>query len=286
VEKNRRLHKPAGYVHLKMPAETANYIPKLQAVKNIVADPQRYGLTLEDIPNQPYFTRVALPAHMDVKRAAALAEMAVDEFRSLNPAHNRPVITPTGTTGVLLPVDKAQVFHANFEANDDPLVTWQVYTLRPKESLETVASRYGLAPATLREVNGIGPRRHLKPGQSLLVPTPSEAQGSDIEHAYSTLSRPPAFVDAAPRHHKVRRGETLQSIAMDFGVSPAELARWNHLKGGKVRPGQRIVLAPQAPGHAKAARTGKSAKQAPGVVRVKHTPSRSTGGRQHLAARN
>ncbi len=286
MEKNRRRNKPTGYLDLKMPAETANYLPKLQAVKNIVADPQRYGLTLEDIPNQPYFTRVALPAHMDVKRAAALAEMEVDEFRSLNPAHNRPVITPTGSTSVLLPVDKAEVFHANFEANDAPLVTWQVYTLRPKESLETVASRYGLAPATLRQVNGIGPRRHLKPGQSLLVPTPSEAKGSDIERAYSALSRQPAFVDAAPRHHKVRRGETLQSIAEDFGLSPAELARWNHLKGGRVSPGQRIALAPPAPKQARAARSGKASKQAPGVIRVKHSPSRPGGGRQQFAARN
>ena len=287
MEKNRRQDKPAGYLDLKMPAETANYVPKLQAVKNILGDPRRYGITLEDIPNQPYFTRVTLPAHMDVKRAAALAEMGVDEFRSLNPAHNRPVITPVSHTTVLLPVDKADVFHANFEANDDPLLSWQVYTLRPKESLESVAGRHGLAPATLRQVNGISPRRNLKAGQSLLVPAPGVVPAASIETAYSALSRQPAFLDASQHHHKVRRGETLQSIAADFGLSVSDLTRWNRLKGGKLTPGQRVALAPQAPKHARSGRGGKAYKPAqPGVIRVKHAPPRNSKGRQQMAARN
>lgn len=288
IERNRRLQKPTGYVDLRMPAETANYVPKLQAVKNIVADPARYSLSLEDIPNQPYFTRVTLPAHMDVKRAAALAEMEVEEFRSLNPAHNRPVITPAGGASVLLPVDRAEVFHANLESNDDPLVTWRVHSLRPGETLESVASRFGLAPATLRQVNGIGARRHLRAGQALLVPTPGASQASEVDLAYTALSRQPAFMDSAPRFHKVRRGETLPSIAADFGLNASDLARWNHLKGGKPRPGQRISLVPPAPKHARAAHrsnAGKAAKPAARNPRTKpNSPSRPAGARPHLAA--
>lgn len=290
VEKNRRLQQPAGYLDLRMPAETSNYVPKLQAVKNIVADPERYGLNLEDIPNQPYFTRVALPAHMDVKRAAALAEMEVEEFRSLNPAHNRPVITPAGGASVLLPVDRAEVFHANFESNDDPLVTWRVHTLRPRETLESVAGRFGLAPATLRQVNGIGARGHLKAGQALLVPTPGASQSGDVDLAYGVLSRQPAFIDAAPRFHKARRGETLQSIAADFGLSASDLARWNHVKGGKPHPGQRIALAPPAAKHARSgyrSTAAKASKRTPRGVHTKpHPAPRPAGARPQLAARN
>jgi membrane-bound lytic murein transglycosylase D len=288
VERNRRLQQPSGYLDLRMPAETSNYVPKLQAVKNIVADPARYGLSLEDVPNQPYFTRVALPAHMDVKRAAALAEMELEEFRSLNPAHNRPVITPAGGASVLLPVDRAEVFHANFESNDDPLVTWRVHTLRPRETLESLASRYGLAPTTLRQVNGISARGRLRAGQALLVPTPGASKAAEVDFAFATLSRQPAFIDAAPSFHKARRGETLQSIAADFGLSASDLARWNHLKGGKARPGQRIALAPPVPKHARGGHRsvhGKAAKQAPRSKLHEH-PRRTGATRPQLAARN
>jgi membrane-bound lytic murein transglycosylase D len=75
-----------------MPDETRNYLPKLQALKNIVRDPEKYGLELGDIPDAPYFAVVKIKRKIDVKAAAGLAEMSIDEFQYLNPQHNRPVI--------------------------------------------------------------------------------------------------------------------------------------------------------------------------------------------------
>ena len=114
--------KPTDYLSMKMPKETRNYLPKLQAVKNIVANPALLGFELEPVPNQPYFAVVKRPATSTWK-AAQLADMPVEEFRSLNPGYNRPGDHPGGSAPVLLPVDKVDEFHANLENNDEPLVT-------------------------------------------------------------------------------------------------------------------------------------------------------------------
>ncbi|MGE5027802.1 MAG: transglycosylase SLT domain-containing protein, partial [Betaproteobacteria bacterium] len=92
IAKNQRMGLPTDYLSLKMPAETRNYLPKLMAVKRIVMDPEASGLTLASIPNRPYFATVTTKRHIDVAVAARLAEIPLQEFVSLNPAHNRPVI--------------------------------------------------------------------------------------------------------------------------------------------------------------------------------------------------
>ncbi len=115
-----------------MPDETRNYLPKLQAMKNIVSDPARYNLELADIPDAPYFAVVKTTRQMDMKRAAELAEMSVEEFQYLNPHHNRPVIAGADEYAILLPIDKAEVFAAKLDLTDQPLVSWQAYRAAPR----------------------------------------------------------------------------------------------------------------------------------------------------------
>ena len=75
IAQNRAKRKPTDYGSLRMPRETRNYLPKLQAVRNIIANPQGVGFPLEEIPDQPYFTTVTTPEHIDMQVAARLAEM-------------------------------------------------------------------------------------------------------------------------------------------------------------------------------------------------------------------
>jgi len=168
IERNQSKGLPTDYLSLAMPAETRNYVPKLQALKNIIARPHLFGIALEPVPNRPYFVTVEQPADMDIALAARLAEVPLNEFRALNPAYNRPVAS--GQSRLVLPADKADVFLANLEAHNKPLVTWQSYTLKRGDKLNAVAQRFGIALARLREINGIGPRTKPVPGQSLLVP--------------------------------------------------------------------------------------------------------------------
>ncbi|MCU0868655.1 MAG: transglycosylase SLT domain-containing protein [Burkholderiales bacterium] len=285
IERNQRAGLPTDYASLRMPVETRNYLPKLQAVKELVAEPDRYGLVLEEVPNQPYFTRVALPAHMDQKRAAQLANLPLDEFRSLNPAHNRPVIPGGEGSGLLLPVENAEIFAANLESNAMPLVTWTTYRMQPRETLEQVATRFGIGVATLRQVNSIGPRKRVKGGSTVLVPTvrPGSAADDDALDDF----QPPSVEDVSPyRTHRVRRGESLRSVAAQYDLSAADLARWNHIKGDRVKPGQRIVLHPRAPHHAHhphASAAKHDRIDAPRATTGSRAGQRSKDGASHVA---
>ena len=243
IAANQKRGKPTDYLSLKMPAETRSYVPKLQAVKNIVKDPERYDLTLADIPDAPYFTVVRTTRKMDVKAAAELAEMPLDEFLSLNPQHNRPVIAGADEATLLLPYDKAELFAAKLELTDQPMVTWQAYKLKPNESLQQVATRFGLPLETLRAVNGIGARAKVPVGHALLVPTqaPSDATVASLQNAVFTT-----VPSGRTLYHRVRKGETLASIAARYDVSTQDLKSWNSGVAAKVVPGQRLRVVSDA----------------------------------------
>ncbi len=244
VAKNRALHKPTNYASLKMPKETRNYLPKLQAVKNIIANPTLLGFELDPMPNQPYFALVKAPGHIDVIKAAQLADMPVEEFRSLNPGYNRPVIIQAAARQIVLPIDKVDEFHANLENNDDPLVTWQTYTLKNNETLEKVADKFGTSVARLREVNGFNGRKRVRSGQMVLVPLERDAGATtNLDETYNNAdfqASPEEY--SAARTYRVRRGDTLSSIARKHHVTVARIKAVNALKSNQLRTGQQLVI--------------------------------------------
>lgn len=210
VAKNQSRGLPGDYENLTMPAETRNYLPKLIAVKNIIADPARFGLQLAEIPNEPYFTVVTLKRHIDLKLAAKLAEMPLDEFQFLNPAHNRPVIKSDGTETIVLPLHKAAIFHANFDNHDQPLVSWQAHTVKPGERPEKIAAKHGITVSELNAINGITGRKKITTGQTLLVPVKAGAVPNlpDLPAAAIAKTRNVRYVPPSRRgaaHKAVRK---------------------------------------------------------------------------------
>jgi membrane-bound lytic murein transglycosylase D len=175
IARNQAKGLPTDYESLAMPLETRNYVPKLQAVKNIVANPGRYGLVLPDIPNRPYFTTVTTSRHIDVKLAATLAEMDLEDFRFLNPAHNKPVIKADGSEAIVLPIDRVEAFRRNLAAHDEPFVTWQTYTMKRHDEPAAIAKKHGITLTQLKEANGVTGKKKFVPGQTLLVPLKSGA---------------------------------------------------------------------------------------------------------------
>jgi len=193
IEKNRRAGKPAGYTDLKMPQETAYYVPKLQAIKNIVSEPERWGVALPRIDNAPYFVAVPKTRDIDVVTAARLAEMKLEDFRALNPAFNRPVIVGVAGSKLLLPADKVEVFQANlaaWEATGQPLASWTAYKMGTTETLASVAKRVGVSEQLLREANRVPPRYRLAAGSTILIPRDETMEG-DIS-AESLAARSPS----------------------------------------------------------------------------------------------
>lgn len=122
VERNRMKGRPGTYEALTMPEETRLYIPKLQALRNIVANPEAFGINLGSVPNEPFFSVVENSRHLDLRVAAKLADMPLDEFIALNPAFNSGAISAGDTSLILLPVEKVDVFRANLQTLRAPPV--------------------------------------------------------------------------------------------------------------------------------------------------------------------
>lgn len=183
IKKNQALGKPTDFESLAdlMPAETRNYVPKLQAVKNIVANPGQYNVALPPIDNQPYFTAVDKTSDIDLTIAAQLAEMSVDDFKALNPQFKRPVITGDDRTKILLPQKNAEKFHLNLAQWGQALSTWTTHRITgAKESIASLASKFGTTPEVIRQANNIPAQTRLKAGSTILVPKVSASMHSDI----------------------------------------------------------------------------------------------------------
>jgi len=236
---NRKRGLPTDYSSLKLLKETRNYVPKLLAIKNIVANPASFGLTLQEIQNEPYFAAVATTKHIDVKLAAQLADISIDEFTALNPAHNRPVILQDNTDMILLPIDKIETFRSKLESYDKPLVSWQSYQPKKGDHLDKLAPRFGLSLENLKSVNGLSRRGNISTGQTLLVPINGEESENEFEAFNMHLAADDRLRSTM---HKVRKGETLSGIAIHYHVSVAKLRQWNGPLN-IIRPGQIIAVA-------------------------------------------
>jgi membrane-bound lytic murein transglycosylase D len=237
IARNKAKGRETNYQSLPMPAETANYLPKLQAIKNIVRDPEKYGLALADIPDAPYFAVVKTNRTMDTKFAAELAEMSLEDFLALNPQHNRPVIAGADEQTLLLPIDNAEIFAAKLELTNQPMVSWQAYRMRPNETLPQVAVKYGMSVETLRAVNGIGAKARLPAGLTLLVPSQSastDAAASLSEAVFTTVPSGRTF------YYTAKRGDRLSVIAVRYGVTVQELKTWNGMRSDALRVGQKV----------------------------------------------
>jgi len=204
MERNRVKGLPTDYESLTVPAETRNYIPKLIAVKNIISDPARFGLTIADITNEPYFDTVTVKRHIDVKLAAKFAEMTPEEFRFLNPGHSKLVIKAGEAERIVLPRHKVETFRANYQSNDKPFLSWHAVRLRAGEKAERLAADHGMTLTELKELNGLQNQKRLVAGQPLLVPLKQGADEELLDLPVSPVSLPKA-VQAAKNAAQSKR---------------------------------------------------------------------------------
>ena len=244
IAKNKAQGLPTDYLSLRMPNETRQYVPRLMAIKNLIAAPKNFGIDLGVVPNQPYFAQITLTQHIDVALAAKLSDTTLNEFTSLNPHYNRPVIQAKQPVTLLLPVDKAEVFASNLENYGKPLVSWQAYHAKRGEKLDSIASRYGISSERLKDANGISLKRgRLVTNQVLLVPGTSNAK---LESAAFTQVATEAASGEPSRVYSVRKGDTLLSIAKRHGVKAEQIKAWSNLKSNRLALNQKLNLGPVA----------------------------------------
>jgi membrane-bound lytic murein transglycosylase D len=227
INKNKAKGLPTEYTDLTMPLETQQYVPKFQAIKNIVLSPEAYGLTLAPLTNTPFFASVIKERDIDVTLAAKFAGMSVAEFRALNPGFKKPVILGENKPEILLPASKLAIFNESLLNHKGPMSTWTTVTLSGTEKPSAFAQRYGVSEQVLRDVNNIPPRMLIKPGSTLVVPK----RNPDTQTANISATLENATVNLAPelvrRAVTARNGDTWTRLAKRTGMSVASLKNWN-----------------------------------------------------------
>ncbi|MFL6663113.1 MAG: transglycosylase SLT domain-containing protein [Rhizobacter sp.] len=245
IQRNQRAGRPADYLSLRMPNETRNYVPKLQAVKNIVLRPEAYALALPPVANHPHFLSVPITRDIDVELAAGLADLPLDDFKALNPQMNKPVILAAGTPYVLLPYDNANRFVRAIADHKGPMATWTAWvapkTLRPADA----AKQVGMSEAQLREVNHIPPRMLVKGGSTLLVPR-SAHRTTDVSEQIADNAMMALLSEGGGTRKvslKAGRKDSVASIASRYRLPLQQVAQWNQVPTtATFKPGQTIVV--------------------------------------------
>lgn len=292
IERNQRLGLPTDYQHLSLPDETRNYVPKLQAIKNIIFRPEEYGLTLNEIPNRPYFTTVQAPNKIDAKLAAELAGITLEEFSALNPSFIRPVlITENSYQKLLLPTWAASKFIQNLNAYHRPLSNWHSYQPKRGERLGAICSKFAISIYELSATNNLKPNRNLIVHRPLLVPAGGESAGMTRPIDVAAMAQLPIEVPvekessskSTPISHKVKSGETLSTLAKRYGISSQQIMQQNHLKSKTLAVGQVLHLEKQE-SHANKSSKGNSEKSHDSKTSVKSGSKKAGSLSKHSAS--
>ena len=157
------------YENLRMPNETRNYVPKLLAVRNIVNNPEYFGMSFADLDNKPFFKAVDIDQPIDLSAAVRLANISQAEFDALNPAFKSPVYIPKTGRKLLLPATAIATFERNYKKADRAsLLSWDVYTPYADTTLSSIAAETGMSTAELKRLNGLS-KENVAAGRSLLI---------------------------------------------------------------------------------------------------------------------
>jgi membrane-bound lytic murein transglycosylase D len=181
IKRNQAKKLPTNYASLKMPDETRNYVPKLLAIKNIVANPKSYGLTLPNLENHPYFVIVTTEKDIDVDLAAQFARMTVEEFKAMNPSFNKPVILGASEPQILLPFGRAESFQENLLQYTGRLSSWTAIRVNSRETVDQLATRLDVDANQVRQINNIPKGMRIKAGSTVLIPRGGKV-GDVAEH--------------------------------------------------------------------------------------------------------
>ena len=257
-----------------LPRETRNYVPLFIATALITSNPSAFKVTATE-PGPPYaYDIIALRGALSLKDIAELAGTDVSTIQALNPALRRSSLPPgTAVYPVRIPFGAHEAFiarYAQMPASQKNLIVLE-HIVRRGDTLSELAIRYGVTTDALRHTNGLESTR-IRIGQRLSIPVP-RAGGDRVQPVladmqpkrvqYGSLSFRPITSNepvnasattsttasqtgdvSSQTTYRVRRGDTLSSIASRRGTSIARIKQWNNLSGSIIRIGQRLILFP------------------------------------------
>lgn len=242
IDRNLAEGLPADFWSLRLPSETMSYVPRFLAMAQLIKSPESFGLSLRPIVDQPYFRVVDTNGQIDLESAASLAGVSLKELYQLNPGFNRWATDPEGPHRLLIPASLPADFAQQISALPTPeRVAVESYAVKKGDTLFKVAKRFGTTPAELKRLNKLKSNQ-LKNGSTLVV---SQTRSGSAEYARVQAELFGKSLNAASSkkvvsRYKVRRGDTLSSVARKHGLSAKQLAKLNglrvksHLKQGQV----------------------------------------------------
>lgn len=244
IRKNKRRNRPTDFFSLDLPLETRHYVPKLLAITKLIADPARYGLQLQAIPDQPYFEKIELGSQIDLALAAELAELDIETVYRMNPGFNRWATSPDGPHHLLVPLENAEVFKQNL-AGYPPhkRLSWVRHKIKPGENISTIATKYHVSTDVIKRVNNMR-SNFLRAGHSLTIPVASKQQSSYVlsegQRLRTTQNTPRGGTKVT---HIVQSGDTLWELSRKHKVGVRQLAKWNNMAPrDPLVPGTQLVI--------------------------------------------
>jgi len=249
-----------------LPQETRNYVPIILAVTIMAKNPSQYGLEQVRLDPAPEVDKVTIDYPVDLRLVAECVDTSVNYLQELNPSLLR-LSTPKDEPFTLrLPAGTAEKYQTAISAIPADMRTlWRYHRVESGDTLASVAHKYHTSPASITEANHL-PADDLQIGAKLIIPlTPGESDGEGM--AFSKH----------PTRYKVRKGDTLYSIADDFDVPVEKLRKWNHLRGSKVTAGRTLTIyKPVAPGSNELASEGSSKTGSKTASHSKKTGSKAS----------
>lgn len=241
ISRNEQAGRSTDYWSLPLPTQTRQYVPKLLTLCALIAEPDRYGVNLEPLANQPVLAPVELAPALDLDLAAELAGLSLEDVFRYNPGFRGNTV-PEGPHRILIPAERESVFQrrlASYRVQERHRI--KHYKVRRGDTLGTIATRYGTSVAKLRGFNRLETDR-LQVGAELLIPVTTYATGDLLGGRRSVDD-----ATATPRTaHRVGPGDSLSGIALRYGVNARQLARWNRIGLDSIlRVGQRLLLGEQ-----------------------------------------
>lgn len=243
IRKNQKAGKATDFFSLDLPTETTGYVPKLLAVADIIANQEKYGITIPAIANKPVLELVDPQEQLDLAIAANYASMTVKELQSYNPAYNQWATSPTGPYQLLIPVDKADTFMQKVQQNRGKGMKLVRYKVKSGDSLSVIAQQHSTTTKVIQTANNLT-SNSIRAGQYLMIPTSVKDEKAYALSASNRLAKTQSMARGKYKlSHTVTSGDSLWSIAKQHNISHQSLAKWNGMgPRDTLKIGQKLVI--------------------------------------------
>ena len=249
IRNNKKRGKPTDFWSLDLPNETRAYVPKLLALKRLIATPESYGITLNCIDDVPYFEAVDINAQLDLAMAAEMADLELDELYQLNPAFNHWATAPHGPHRLLIPVNHADTFKQNLaKIPQTERIKWKRHKVSEGETLSHISDRYSVSVKSLKRHNNLR-STSIRAGKHLVIPVSSRKLS---DYNLTAYQRKKTLQNINRKGHKVthivQSGDTFWDLSRKYKVKSHSIARWNGMAiRDPLRTGQKLVLWTKSP---------------------------------------